>query len=191
MKNQYEQLKQQYQHLYGKTPKLETISLENTPYTLRPTRISEDLPYVETWYSDPAIRKQFYPQTPLEMKIDICERLQMANYNASITATIDGKPCGVCTLLLRPHQSMSHHANLFIITQAEYRNKGLGALLLNHMIKVAKDNFKMKAVYVRVLENSPAVRLYERCSFIEISRERKSFKYGDEYFDHIIMEQIL
>ena len=67
----------------------------------------------------------------------------------------------------------------------EFQKKGIGKVLVDFVLEnIAKDNFQI--VFLEVREsNLPAIKLYEKCDFIKISKRKKYYKNPVE--DAILM----
>lgn len=63
-----------------------------------------------------------------------------------------------------------------IVTKKDYRNKGIGTLLLNELISICKE-FKANSIFLEVNENNkPAIKLYEKVGFESISIRKNYYK---------------
>jgi ribosomal protein S18 acetylase RimI-like enzyme len=70
--------------------------------------------------------------------------------------------------------------------RSSLRNLGVGRLLLNAVLEVARQNVELIQLSV-VRENRPARRLYESAGFLDFGVETKASKYGDKYYDEVLM----
>ena len=66
------------------------------------------------------------------------------------------------------------------------RNVGIGRLLLNVVLDVARESVELVQLSV-VRDNQPARQLYESAGFLEYGVETKASKYGDQYYDEALM----
>lgn len=63
-----------------------------------------------------------------------------------------------------------------IVTRKDYRNKGVGTLLLNKLISICKE-FKAKSIFLEVNEdNRPAIKLYEKIGFKSVGIRKNYYK---------------
>lgn len=63
-----------------------------------------------------------------------------------------------------------------IVTRKDYRNKGIGTLLLNELISICKE-FKANSIFLEVNEeNKPAIKLYEKVGFESVSIRKNYYK---------------
>lgn len=73
-----------------------------------------------------------------------------------------------------------------IVTKKEMRKKGVGTLLLEKIIQIARDQ-KLEKIFLEVNENNiQAIKLYEKFGFEKISI-RKNYYHGKD--DAIIMSK--
>ncbi len=157
---------------------------------IRPA-IPEEASYLSKWLTDPAILRWF-PMTDAR-EIDDAVRIWMgySKFEACFTAYLDGVPVGMSTLYLQPFQKFSHQCLFAIIVNEKYRNRGIGKALLEHMIKAARDKFKIEILHLEVYQGNPAIRLYERMGFKVFGRQPRFIKIEGEYLDKIMMQKDL
>ncbi len=92
------------------------------------------------------------------------------------TANLSGMP-----------RRMSHRAELGISVLKSEWNKGIGALLMQHIIDYAKAHgIEIINLEVRS-DNQAAIHLYEKFGFINTGKIPAFFKIGNEYVDFDIM----
>jgi RimJ/RimL family protein N-acetyltransferase len=82
----------------------------------------------------------------------------------------------------------SHVSNISISLVKEYRQKGLGQLMLEQMLKKAKEIKTLKLVTLQVHSvNYPAINLYTKLGFKEYGRLPKGVKFHSHFVDEILM----
>lgn len=160
--------------------------------TLRYTQ-EGDAPYLRDWLDDPAIINWFPMEIGPELDDSVKHWISYYRFNCSLTAVDDDQlPCGICTLNLLPYRKLMHQCLLSIIVDKNHRNKGVGALLMNNIIHLAKEQFKMTYLYLEVYEGNPAIHLYQRFGFVETGRQDHFVRLNDgSYIAKIIMERPL
>lgn len=151
----------------------------------------DDGPYLKEWLEEPGILKGFPMADPPEIEDSVKHWIGFAKYKSSLTATIDGKPVGIATLCLMPYRKLIHQCLVSIIVSKEARGKGVGTLLMNNLLHLAKEYFGIEVLYLEVYEGNRAVNLYERFGFREIGFQKHFMKEDGEYIGKIIMERIL
>jgi ribosomal protein S18 acetylase RimI-like enzyme len=99
----------------------------------------------------------------------------------------DGELVGTAGFAIQQGQPNAHKGRLFgMYVRSSSRSLGIGRLLLNAVLNVARENVELIQLSV-VRENRPARRLYESAGFLEYGVEEKASKYGDKYYDEALM----
>lgn len=63
-----------------------------------------------------------------------------------------------------------------VVTRKDYRNKGVGTILLNELISICKE-FKVNFIFLEVNEeNKPAIKLYEKVGFENVGIRKNYYK---------------
>jgi ribosomal protein S18 acetylase RimI-like enzyme len=123
----------------------------------------------------------------LEDKLDVAwfaSRLEDAHVMGAFR---DGELVGTAGFSIQQGQPNAHKGRLFgMYVRSSSRNLGVGRLLLNAALDVARKNVELIQLSV-VRENGPARRLYESAGFLEFGVEIKASKYGDKYYDEALM----
>lgn len=164
-------------------PKVEGLELRYT--------VMEDVASLKDWLLEPGVLSAFPMADANEVEDSVKHWISFSRYRSSLTAMIDGKPCGIATLCLMPYRKLIHHCLISIIVGGDYRNKGIGTVLMNNLLHLAKQHFKMEVLYLEVYEGNPAIHLYKRFGFREIGFQRHFMKENGEYIGKVIMERIL
>jgi ribosomal protein S18 acetylase RimI-like enzyme len=151
----------------------------------------EDAPYLKQWLEEGAILRWFPMQEPLEVEDAVKHWIAYSRYRCSLTATYAGKPIGLSTLYLMPYRKVAHQCLFSIIVDKDYRNKKVGTLLLNNIIHLAKEQFKIEYLYLEVYEGNPAIFLYKKFGFKEVGIQPHFIKENGQYSAKIIMEREL
>lgn len=119
--------------------------------------------------STPDDFKKYLDDISLEEKYIASKR---EGKNCSIAVFYQGVIVGVCSLDFRYHQKDSHRASIGIAIQEEFQNKGIGSLLFDEMINIAKNTEGVEQIELDVINsNAMAKHLYTKKGFV---------KYGDK-----------
>lgn len=153
--------------------------------------LTEDGVFLKEWLEEPGILQGFPMADPLEIEDSIKHWLGFAKYRSSLTALYEGTPCGIATLCLMPYRKLIHQCLLSIIVSKRARNQGVGTLLMNNLIHLAKNYFGIEVLYLEVYEGNPAIHLYERFGFREIGFQKHFMKENGAYLGKILMERVL
>ena len=90
-----------------------------------------------------------------------------------------------------PYKKLAHQCLLSIIVGGGYRNQGIGTILMNNLMHLAKEYFRMEVLYLEVYQDNPAVSLYKRFGFKEVGLQRYFMKENGEYISKLIMDKIV
>lgn len=153
--------------------------------------IATDHAYLVEWLQQPNVL-QWFPLSDLR-EIEDAVRIWMsyATHGAVLTVLWDGVPCGISTLYLQPFKKLAHQCLFAIIVDERYRGKGAGTLLLNQLIKLAKEQFKIELLHLEVYEGNPAIRLYEKLGFSKYGCQRHFIKEEGHYRAKLMMQKRL
>lgn len=156
---------------------------------VRYTEVSDE-PYLREWFSDPTILRWFPMAEPVEIEDTVQRWIGFSRFRCSLTAVYEGKPCGLATLYLMPYRKIAHQCQFGMIVKKEYRGKGVGSVLLNNLIHLAKEYFKIELLHLEVYYGNPAINLYKRFGFKEFgSQDRWVKESNGEYVGRIFMER--
>lgn len=106
-----------------------------------------------------------------------------------IVAINNDKIIGNAELRIGPVYKQRHRAMLGITIIEEWRNLGLGTVLINTLITIARKNENIEVISLEVFaSNRHAITLYERMGFQKEAQIKNAFKQVDDtYVDNIIM----
>ncbi|MFZ0565114.1 MAG: GNAT family N-acetyltransferase [Chlamydiales bacterium] len=164
-------------------PKIEGLEIRYTS--------SDDAEPLKQWLQEPGVLSGFPMADLREIEDAVRHWISFSKYKSSLTATIHGEPCGIATLCLMPYRKLAHHCLISIIVSETQRGKGVGTLLMNNVIHLAKTYFGIEVLYLEVYEGNRAVSLYHRFGFTEVGLQRYFMKEDGGYVGKIIMERVL
>ena len=147
-----------------------------------------DLPYLRQWLLDPKVQKWF--PVSEEREIEDCVQcwIGFSRYSSSITATVDGVPCGIGTLFLMPYRKVAHHCLFKLVVDPKFQGKGIGSSLLKNLKHLAKNYFHLEIIHIEVFEGNPVLRLLRNHDFREFARQEKFVKDKGVYLARILCE---
>jgi ribosomal protein S18 acetylase RimI-like enzyme len=156
--------------------------------TIRRLRSDDATPFkairLEALKANPELLRSTFE---LEDKLDaawFAGRLEDAHI---LGAFLDGELVGTAGFSIQQGQPNAHKGRPFgMYVRSSLRNLGVGRLLLNAVLEVARQNVELIQLSV-VRENRPARRLYESAGFLDFGVETKASKYGDKYYDEVLM----
>lgn len=167
----------------AQVPKVEGLELRYT--------VMEDADHLKEWLLEPGVLKGFPMADAAEVDDSVKHWISFSKYRCSLTALLEGKPCGIATLCLMPYRKLAHQCLLSIVVGGDHRGKGIGTVLMNNVLHLAKQYFKMEVVYLEVYEDNPAINLYRRFGFREVGFQKHFMKENTHYLGKVVMERLL
>lgn len=152
---------------------------------------NEDGKYLKAWLMDPEARCWFPMADEVEIDDAVARWIAFSRYKCSLTVMKDGVPCGIATLYLQPYRKLAHQCEFGIIVGNGFRNLGIGSFLMNNIMHLAKEKFKIELLHLQVYANNPAMKLYKRFGFTEFGRQNAWIKEESGYAGRIFMERFL
>lgn len=161
---------------------IRTVQLEDAPALLALLReIVEEGEYFI------AVSEEF--NKTLEQQEDSIQHVLENERQAMLVAEWDGVVVGSIAFSSQNRKRTSHTGSITMMIQKEYRNRGLGKLLLQELLAWTKQHPHIEKVSLGVFStNHRAIALYKSMGFEEEGRKVKEFKRSDdEYIDDILM----
>lgn len=118
--------------------------------------------------------------------------VSFARIRSTLTATLNGEPCGIITLYLQPYKHLLHQTEFGIIVAAEHHSKGIGSFLMKSGMHLAKEKFRIELLHLQVYEGNRAIEFYTRFGFRPYGKQTHWLKNDDgTYNGRIFMERFL
>lgn len=134
---------------------------------------------LKQWLMDP-VALSYNPMSDLrEVEESLKVWLTFARLGSAYIAEVDGKPMGAANLYIQQFEKLKHQSMFVIIVGPEYRGQGIGTVLTKHLIKMAKEKYKMKLLHLEVYHTNPAQRMYERLGFVRYGEHKDFIKEAD------------
>ncbi len=101
----------------------------------------------------------------------------------------DGLIVGSVMFSTGPTRRLAHRGSLGMGVDRAWRGRGVGSLLMQHLLGWAEKEPSVEKVGLAVLAtNEAAIRLYRKFGFVEEGRRPREIKMGpNEYVDDILM----
>lgn len=167
------------------------MTIDNTQLTVRNSEES-DLVLLKKWLLEPGILRWF-PMVN-EYEVDDAIRIWKSYIpkRSAFTMTYRDIPCGMVVLYLNSATKTAHQTLFAIIVDESYRKMGIGTSLMTHVIRQAKENFKIELLHLEVYEGNPGISLYEKLGFTQYGVHPRFLKEpSGEYLAKILMQKML
>lgn len=151
----------------------------------------EDALYLKIWLMEDGVKRWFPMEDEVEIDDAVMRWIAFCRYKCSLTILKNGLPCGIATLYLQPYRKLAHQCEFGIIVGKNYRNQGIGSYLMNSIIHLSKEKFKIELLHLQVYSENPAINLYQRFGFKEFGRQDTWIKEKDRYVGRVFMERTL
>jgi ribosomal protein S18 acetylase RimI-like enzyme len=138
--------------------------------TLR-VSIEEDKSFLANWLTDPDVLPWFPLNNAREIEDAVKIWVGYKEQGSAFTACYDGIPCGMAVVYLQRYKKLKHQALFAIILDKNFRGKGIGSRLIEHLKKMGKEQFGLEILLLEVYEGNPAKNLYDRLGFQEYGRQ--------------------
>ena len=96
---------------------------------------------------------------------------------------------GICNISFQPRQKMKHRAEIFsIYVEPLNRGKGVGRMLIEHVLQAARRRTQVQQVYLTVVSsNQTAKALYTSFGFETYGVDQRAMFYNNRFYDHDLM----
>lgn len=110
-----------------------------------------------------------------------------------IMAEINGQIVGFIVFRSKSTKRLLHTGSFTAMVKKEFRNQGIGKLLIKELLNWAEHNPLIEKVSLGVLStNQRAIELYKNMGFVEEARKIKEVKFNDDlYVDDILMYKLV
>ncbi len=110
-----------------------------------------------------------------------------------LVAEFDGNVVGWIVFRSQERMRMHHTGSFAIMLQKEWRNKGIGKLMIHELLSWAEKHPVIEKVTLGTFStNTRAIELYKKLGFIEEGRKVREFKFGNgEYVDDVLMYKLV
>lgn len=150
-----------------------------------------DAPYLTKWLSDSEVLHWFPMLTQSEVADAIRIWIGYSRLGSGVTVEHNNVPCGMATLYIQAYEKLKHTCLFSIIIEKDKRRCGIGHLLMEQLIKLAQENFKISILHLEVYEGNPARKMYVKLGFVEFGRQERFIKKKNAYLAKIFMQKRL
>jgi len=103
--------------------------------------------YLKEWLQEPGVLRWFPMYDEVEIDDAVGRWVGFSRYKCSLSAVMNGVPCGLATLYLQPYKKLAHQCEFGIIIGGNFRGQGVGSELLQSLIHLAKERFGIDATF--------------------------------------------
>lgn len=108
--------------------------------------------------------------------------------NLIIVAEFEGKLVGQLDFSNGHRRRIAHTGEFGMGVRKDFRDKGVGSLILKALIDWAKNHDVIEKINLRVHHtNNRAIKMYEKHGFIKEGVRLKELKYEGQYVDMVLM----
>ena len=116
----------------------------------------------------------------LEQEISFIKSKKDAERELLLVAIIDGKHIGNCSLMnIAPYKRYEHRCGLAIALYQEYCGCGIGKVMMQTILEVAKTTGYEQAELEVISDNKSAIALYRNLGFEKYGTFPNNMKYSD------------
>lgn len=128
----------------------------------------------------------------IEEECTFLESFQNSSRKVFYVAKKDGQIIGNASFRSCSNERMSHRGEFGIAVLKSEWGQGVGSMLLEKIIKFAKETAKVDIISLEVRsDNERAIRLYKKFGFQKIGTFEGFFKIDGKYIDFDLMELFL
>jgi RimJ/RimL family protein N-acetyltransferase len=129
----------------------------------------------------------WFPMSSQEEGVQVARNwVNYFRFKSSLTATWQGKTCGIATLFLMPYKKTAHHGSFYIMVDKEMRRQGIGSTLLLNLLNLAKNYFDLEQVHIEVFQDSPLISLLLKKDFMLLAKQEHYVKINDKHVDKLL-----
>jgi len=130
-------------------------------------------------------------EAPTLEKVSGFQKDLISKNGAAYYAVHDERVVGWCDIFPYANPRQSHRGGLGMGLLSEYRGRGIGAKLLDAVLKHAKSSGLEKVELHVYTSNAPAIALYKKFGFEQEGLIKNYRKLDGKYFDSLAMGKFL
>lgn len=149
-----------------------------------------DEPYLKKWLLEKESQKWFPVSDESEVNSMCRNWIGFSKFRASLTATMEGIPCGIGTLFLMPYQKVAHHTMFHLIVDPEKRKQGVGSSLMKNLINLSKNYFRHELMYAEIYEGCLLAPILDTLGFEKIATQEGFVKEDDHFLNKVFYQHL-
>lgn len=151
----------------------------------------EDAPYLTHWLQEREILCWFPMINDREIEDAVRVWIGYSKLQSGLTAEWNGVPCGMANLYIQPYKKLKHQCLFSIIVEQQRRGQGVGTVLLERLMQLAKNQFHIEILHLEVYEGNPAIHLYKKMGFEKFGCQKHFIKEDGKYTGKVFMQRRL
>ena len=151
----------------------------------------DDLPRYVAWLNNPEVTRHLTLYLPLNADDEAdwyeAQRKDDTVQNFAIVVNEDNVHIGSVGLMNISHKEQNAELGIVIGDKTQW-GQGYGREAINLLLNFAFAEMNLHRVYLRVnVSNTPAIRCYQNCNFVEEGRLRETVYHRGHFEDQLIM----
>jgi RimJ/RimL family protein N-acetyltransferase len=149
-----------------------------------------DGPTLKRWMMESRVNQFLSVQSEVEVDGQIQIWDGYSRFKCGLTATVDGKRCGMAMIYLMPYRKVAHHGVGHVIVPPKYQKQGIGTSLARNLLNLGKEYFRLERLQFEVFGASPLLQLLKTEGCSEVFTQKDYVKSHDEFIPRILMEKV-
>lgn len=158
---------------------------------------ADDIPHLQDFYRHIFDESDFFfPSGKINRTTDEWQTLisgvSEAPHSLIVLIYLQGNLVGFGNLIQSPIEVFKFNVELGTSVRANFRGQGLGQVLIDSMIRFAKEKSQLRRVNISVVsENKSAIQLYQKNGFQTEGVRKKSVFSKGRFYDEMLMGLLL
>ena len=124
----------------------------------------------------------------VEQEKEYIKNVNKQDNSLMLLGIIDNKIVSVAQINTPNRKRINHNSEISISVKKEYWGLGIGSIVMEQLIKFAKDNATIKNITLGVISyNHNAIKLYEKHGFEKTGVNKNFLNINGNYYDEILM----
>jgi len=125
----------------------------------------------------------------VEQEVEYLKKIQQDENTFMILGVFDDTIVSVAQISRSNRKRIGHNSELAISVLKDYWGNGIGSVVMEELIRFAKDHPVIRNISLGVrANNSNAIKLYEKYGFKKIGLHKDYFNINEIFYDEILMD---
>jgi putative acetyltransferase len=152
--------------------------------------VMEDEPFLKKWLHAPGMLHWFSMEEENEVEEMVKIWISFTRVKASLTATYEGKPCGIATLFLMPYVKLIHATMGYLIVDPQFHRQGIGTVLVKNLDHLAKTYFRFERMHYEIYGKNPLISMLLRQGYSQVFKQERYLKEESQYLPRVVLEKV-